>query len=179
MGIPRMTAILDPKLAKGIVDVNKFESEIKKALKEEANEIHKLYKLFYGTWKGSQDHARPGNAIPNMPKRVKVTGSDAYAEVSTRGHEGEYGNKKLAWIEYGTSVRWATLSPDWVSKTGRGRIRSWSGSGRVLAAGKAKTYMSRRGKPGLEARNVSEQIADERKLPFNLAIDEAIERAIR
>ena len=159
-----LTAVVEGK----DLDPQAFAREIRRVLESEANEIDKLYKMFYGTWDGEK---------PVMPKIVKMTGKDAYAEVSTRGHLEEFGNKKLLWIEEGTNVRWAVLSDGWVSKTKPGRVRSGGGRGRVLARGKGKTYFRRRGKPGLTARHVSKVIARFRGPRFQRNVDDAIERA--
>ena len=150
------------------LDPDRFLRFIRNALEEEVEEIDKLYHLFYDPWDGKK---------PSMVKEVIIRGGDAYGEVSTRGRTGEKGNRKLLWLDDGTQVRWAVMSDDWQSKTVPGRIQSRRGGGHVRARGKRATQSARRGKPGLEPRNVSINIAKERKQPFQASVNDAIERA--
>ena len=165
--VVQLTAVLEGE----DLDPDRFLRFIRNALDEEVEEIDKLYHLFYDTWDGDK---------PSMVKEVIIRGGDAYGEVSTRGRTGEKGNLKLLWLDEGTQVRWSMVSiPDWQSKTKVGSIRSGRGGGRIIARGKAKTFHARRGKRGITARNVSENIANERRMPFQLNIDDAIERAAK
>lgn len=165
-----MVTVLTAVVQGDDLDPDVFERLILSALKEEVEEIDKRYHLFYDPWDGEK---------PSMVKEVVVRGGDAYGEVSTRGRTGEKGNLKLLWSDDGTRVRWAVMSSDFQSKTKPGRIRSGRGGGRVVAHGKKATYNARRGKPGLEPRNVSIAIAKERERQFQENVNDAIERAAK
>ena len=166
MPLVQLTAViegddLDPRaLSRGVT----------RALQDEADETDKLYRLVYGTWDEEK---------PNMIKKVSTRGADAYSEVSTRGRTGEKGNRKLLWLDDGTSLRWAIMSRDWQSKTKPGQIRSGRGRGRVVARGKKATRRARRGKPGIKPGNFSDAIARERAPHFLSNVERAINDATR
>ena len=111
MPLVQLTAViegddLDPRaLLRGVT----------RALQDEVQAVDTLYKQFYGPWSGEK---------PSMIKKVSTRGADAYAEVSTRGRTGEEGNRKLLWLDDGTSIRWAVMSNPFRPKTRRGRIQS-------------------------------------------------------
>jgi hypothetical protein len=78
------------------------------------------------------------------------------------------GIKKWTWLDEGTSVRYATMSPDWQSKTRLKWFGSRAGRGRRL-------YVRRdRPRPGIEARGWSEALILTRKNAFEKAIFEAL-----
>lgn len=58
------------------------------------------------------------------------------------------------WLDKGTSVRRAVMSPDWQSKTKPGSLQSGPGRGRVVFISKKINL------PGIEARNFSGKIAE-------------------
>lgn len=65
------------------------------------------------------------------------------------------------YVDQGTSIRWAIMSSDWVSKTDKSRYYSIAGQGEVVARG--KSYMTKHGlgpKQGLEPRNFTRQIME-------------------
>jgi hypothetical protein len=69
------------------------------------------------------------------------------------------GNKKFLWLEEGTKVRYATMTPDFKPKTQRGVLGSTRGRGGKAFVDKRKP------KPGIEAREWTEQIIKEKRLP--------------
>jgi len=73
----------------------------------------------------------------------------------------------------GTAVRYATMSPDWSSKTQPGRLGAGPGRGRVLFVNK------RRPRPGIKARKFDDQIVKKEKKPFERAVEEAIAAGVR
>ena len=73
----------------------------------------------------------------------------------------------------GTAVRYATMSPDWRSKTQPGRLGAGPGRGRVLYVNR------RRPRPGIKARKFDEQIVKKEKKPFERAVEEAIAAGVK
>jgi hypothetical protein len=61
--------------------------------------------------------------------------------------------KPYLFVNFGTKVRYAQLSPDWQSKTKPGQLPSSAGKGRVLYIDKSKP------KPGIKARRFDEIVA--------------------
>ena len=73
----------------------------------------------------------------------------------------------------GTAVRYATMSPDWKSKTQPGRLGAGAGRGRVLFVNK------RRPRPGIKPRKFPEQIVKKEERPFERAVKEAIAAGVK
>lgn len=76
-------------------------------------------------------------------------------------------------VSGGTRVRYATMSPDWRSKTQPGRLAAGAGRGRVLFVSR------RRPRPGIEARNFDDQIVEKEDKPFERAVQEAIDAGVK
>lgn len=103
-----------------------------------ANEVKKDLESITGTWTHKVD----------FRVEVRIFGGDAVARITTR-------DKIFHFINEGTRVRYALMSPDWKSKTAPGRLRSGSGRGRVLYIGKRKPWRKSRKRwprPGIKAR---------------------------
>ena len=63
-------------------------------------------------------------------------------------------DKIFGWLDRGTPVRYAIMSPDFVAKTKPGSLRSEAGRGRVI-------FVSRKHpRPGIQARNFSKRIEE-------------------
>lgn len=83
------------------------------------------------------------------------------------------GSDKWNWLNKGTKVRYATMSPDFSAKTQVGVLDSRGGSGRRLFVNK------NRPKPGIKARKWSEIIASKWKSPFKRMMQDAMNRGAR
>lgn len=88
-------------------------------------------------------------------------------------HEAFIDEPVYFFISGGTAVRYATMSPDWRSKTQPGRLGAGAGRGRVLFVNKRKP------RPGIKARKFDEQIVKKEKKPFERAVEEAIAAGVR
>lgn len=130
-----------------IIDLPKLKRQLLRTLQEEARAAHGLYELFYGTWHGEK---------PTMPEKAKVTDEEAYAECVTQGDN--LGNRKLMWLDDGTAIRYSAVSKDFVPKTAKRQIRSGRGRGTVRP--------SRTPHRGIDAREISDTIAEARKPHF-------------
>lgn len=82
-------------------------------------------------------------------------------------------HKIYFFVSGGTSVRYATMSQDWRSKTQPGRFAAGPGRGRVLFVNK------RRPKPGIKARNFDKQIVKREEKPFERVVQAAIDAGVR
>jgi hypothetical protein len=100
---------------------------------------------FTSTWQGQPEWAETGPAL---------RGNDLIWRRITR-------SKPYIYVELGTRVRYATMTPDFTAKTQPRVIDSGPGSGGVLFVNK------QRPRPGIEARHSNEVIARsaERYLP--------------
>ena len=88
-------------------------------------------------------------------------------------HEAFIAEPIYFFLSGGTAVRYATMSPDWRSKTQPGRLGAGPGRGRVLYVNR------RRPRPGIKARKFDEQIVKKEKKPFERAVEEAIAVGIK
>ena len=93
--------------------------------------------------------------------------------------DGSFGYRKFNWINKGTSIRWAVLSDDWLSKTFPGRLVSTGGQGEVLIAGRAMIEEGFSAEPGLEARNFDKQIREIHLPDFQKDMKTAVARGLR
>lgn len=82
-------------------------------------------------------------------------------------------HKIYFFLSGGTPVRFATMSPDWRSKTQPGRLGAGAGRGRVLFVNR------RRPRPGIEARKFDDQIVKKEDKPFERAVREAIAAGVK
>lgn len=83
-----------------------------------------------------------------------------------------FGRQKWKWLDQGTSVRYATMTPDFKPKTTPGVFWSGSGAGGLL-------YVSKqRPRPGIKARNWSEKLVEEFGPAFEQWMDAAVKTAI-
>lgn len=80
--------------------------------------------------------------------------SDVMIEKSEGKRVVSVDNQIYSYINFGTDVRRALLTPDWVSKTQPGVIGSGAGAGLVVTASRSFQF------PGIQARNFDEAIAE-------------------
>lgn len=81
------------------------------------------------------------------------------------------GAQKWQWLDEGTEIRYATMSPDWVSKTQPDIVGSRPGQGEVL-------YVRRdRPRDGIEARNWTLALQKKWKTPFKRDMEKAMRDA--
>ena len=80
--------------------------------------------------------------------------SDVYVEQKPYERTVYVRDQIYSYINFGTDVRRALLTPDWVSKTQPGVIGSGAGQGLVVAVKRSFNF------PGIKARNFDEAIAE-------------------
>ena len=133
--------------------IDAIRIELEKAVTWEGDAIRKGYEKTTRTWR----HKPTFEVIPEVTNdRVEVlVGTD---------------DKIYKFIDEGTKVRYATMSPDWISKTTPRVIGSGAGRGRVLFVRKDRP------RPGIEAREFSKIIEKQRKKPFQRAMQEAMKK---
>lgn len=107
---------------------------------------------------------------PVFEREIKRTGfGNAFTIVGTVSTDDEvYG-----YLNYGTSVRYATMTKGFASKTKPGRISARAGSGRLAYVSK------RRPRPGIKARNFDVLIAKGTERNIGLALNRAVQKAIK
>lgn len=131
----------------------RVRAEILNALKEEGREIKReLTEDVTGTWR---EHK------PNFSEPVvRYAGGDALVMVAYGQDEA---GDVFRFLDEGTRIRYAKLSPDWVSKTAPGKLKSGQGAGHVMRRGyEAGPH------PGIKARGWTDLI--KQKHAFSMAI---------
>ena len=149
------------------LDVDEIRLEMLNALRKEAGEIRKALDKTTSTWSGAKPKFKD--------QSISLAGGNA--SVATTPTGDEKGVQKWVWLNEGTSIRWALMSPSWSSKTRPGRLHSGPGRGRVIIAGRrAMTARNIKPRPGIEARKWDEALAKQRKRPFGKAMASAIKK---
>lgn len=140
-------------------NIKGMTKDIRKQLEIEAKEHRRLLNQTTRTWKGTR---------PQMISDTVVSPTRIHTSTAPKGSKfGSEGASKWWWLEEGTSIRWALMSSGWRSKTRRGRLRSRSGRGRLLIAGRrAMTKRNIKPRPGIRARNWRAEVNKMRSRKF-------------
>jgi hypothetical protein len=132
------------------------------AIEETIDEADKQFARTYRTF--SEDHK------PKFDKEVKVTESEIYGATLTSG-DGSSDNP-YPFLARGTKVRYARMTPNFISKTQPGVINSRRGRGGFLT-------MTARPLPGIESRRWEEDVARIQGPRLNSRLNKAMGRYVR
>lgn len=145
------------------INTGAYRSGVDDALRLEANSIEALYR-----------NVSDGFSSPaEYKKRFFVLGGHQAVEVSTK-------DVRMVNLDQGTEIRWAVMSSDFTPKTQKRRLSSRGGSGRTLVRG--RSAMQARNiapRPGIEAREFSDEIVEQRKNRFPQRVQDAVDLAAR
>jgi len=163
-----MTTLLLKSIKPQRLKVDAIRLELLNALRSEAAAIKKEYRKTVQSW----------DDPPSFDDAISLAKGDAVALVGPTGSQQQV--NKFLWLDKGTRIRWALMSRNWRSKTRPGQLNSGPGSGRVIIAGR-RAMQSRniQPRPGIEARNWTDIIAQRRRRPFQRAMVKAIQRGAR
>jgi len=147
---------IKPKRLK--IDAIRLEllNELRREGKDQRNELDKTTE----TWKGDK---------PKFQSEIGLGASDA--SVATGPGGPTQGVKKWNWLNEGTRVRHALMSPNWRSKTVPRKVKSRRGRGRLVTVSKKIV------RPGIKAREWSGIVQERRKKPFRRRLLKAMQRA--
>lgn len=131
------------------------------------NDMKKDIKADYAktteTWKGEK---------PKFDAAASLQAPGPTLVVDASGGS-EKGVKKWNWLDKGTKVRYATMSPDWRSKTRVRWIGSSTGRGKMLFVNKRKP------RPGIKARRWTEELTKRWVPRFKRRMEQAMRDAAR
>lgn len=145
------------------MNIAAYKSGVENALRLEGNTIEALYKDV------SDGFSEPAS----YDKKLSKSGTRWEMRVSTR-------DKRMVYLDQGTDIRWAVMSSDFKPKTRKRRLSSGGGSGRTIIRGRgAMQSRNIAPRPGVEAREFSEEIVDQRKDRFPERVQNAIDLAAR
>lgn len=122
--------------------VAKAESDrVRRANRATAEDLGKqALRLFRGT-------TRTWREQPEFTVETEASGDEITVLAGTD-------NPIYGYLDRGTSVRYALMSPDWRSKTTPGSLQAGSGAGRVIVINR------NRPRPGIKARRFSDKIRE-------------------
>lgn len=162
--VTRVKPILPAKM-----QITKIRRELVKGLRDEGKDLQKDFEQTTATWGGEKPDFKPSISLASFSASVTVepTGS-------------KKGVNKWNWLNAGTSKRWALMSRNWKSKTKPGRLRSGSGSGMVVIAGRqAMQARNIRPRKGIKARGWSVKIGRQNTRRFQKRMSLATRRGAK
>lgn len=120
---------------------------------------------FVAPWHGSgvsQKFAPPerksGSDKPSFKAIIEETETNIKLRIVVTG--SSYAKLKYRWVVGGTRKRYASMTPDWESKTSPWNIESGAGNGWVEYVDK------KRPRPGIEAREIDQILKEQLEPPF-------------
>ena len=133
-----VTAIIPKKM-----NIKAIRQELTKELESEGKDLEKDYSKTSSTWNGD---------APKYPPKTTSNNTELSLTVMPDGTQKAI--DKWKWLNFGTSVRYATMSGNWQSKTKPGRLQSGAGRGQVVRISRMHP------RPGIKARKWNTIIFD-------------------
>lgn len=157
------------------LNVNNMAAPIRDACIKAAEDMGKDLEAVTRTWKGDkpriQNEAKfaPGGMGPEAMFHNGFT-SSAWPRV-----DGSLGYSKWLWLDEGTKVRYATMTPGFIPKTRAGQLQSWQGKGKMLFVNKKHP------RPGIKARKFTKALAEKwgRSTMFRARMAAAVNKAAK
>jgi hypothetical protein len=129
-------------------------------LRKQGRAIKKDFERTTRTWDGDK---------PEFLMLISLTNGGPTLVIEPNGP----GSDKWGWLNEGTDVRYATMTPDFQAKTSPRVIDSRRGRGGLLFVNK------NRPRPGIKARQWTQVIARKWKRPFKKAMEGAMIRGVK
>lgn len=147
-----------------------FRAQMKDAAERMAPGIEKDFAKTTRTWKEKPKFSREVKvgvaAGGRLAKQVTGSASGVSVEVSTDSDVYRF-------VDEGTKVRYATMTPDFLAKTRPRWIGSRKGRGGLLFVNK------KRPRPGIKAREFSKEIHKKWQKPFRVEMERAMKQAAK
>lgn len=137
------------------------EKYFTKAVEETINKADDEFKKTYRTWGN-----KPSFKKQIKPSSRKITGSTLTTDKGSK-------TNPYPFVERGTKVRYATMTPNFRAKTTPGVIGSGGGAGGVLYIDK------RRPRPGIEARGFEAKVEEKIEPIFDDNVIKALKQTAR
>jgi hypothetical protein len=165
--MPEFTKAILPKKLR----VQAMATEIINAAVKDAKAMKKDFDKTTKTWQGekpffnSEVFLDPPNApaMGSFPQRIvtRVWSLD----------DGSKGYWKWRWLDEGTKVRYAIMTPKFIPKTRTGQLNSWKGKGGLLIVNKKKPM------PGIKPRKFGKALTKKWKSPHVANLRTAMNKA--
>lgn len=137
-----------------LFDDRQFSRDLQRAVKSRAQAMKRDYEKTVATW----------DDPPVFEQVTQTTSPDISALVGTD-------DRIYGYLDRGTRVRHALMSPDFQPKTRPGELRSYPGQGHVVFISKKLNL------PGIKARGWSKMIGQKHKKPFQRDVQAALKAA--
>jgi hypothetical protein len=150
---------------------NSMDAAIRDAVIKDAKAMGKDFEAVTRTWKGdrpriqSEAKLTPAGTAPATGMHTVFTAS-AWPK-----NDGSRGYWKWVWLDLGTKVRYAVMSPNFVPKTRPGQLNSWAGKGKMLFVSKKHPM------PGIKARKFTKALRVKWEKPFKQHMQAAVAKA--
>lgn len=138
-----------------------FQREFIKAAEHIAPKMHADLKRPTATWNPPVEFEEHIYLGARAAAEAEKTGAGLAIVVSTE-------DKRFLFVDEGTKVRYATMSPDFVAKTKPKSLKAGKGRGGLLFVNKKKP------RPGIKARGFSKMVAKKWNPLFRAAMDAAM-----
>lgn len=142
----------------GSYNTSALFADMERAIERELKQQKTIFEGYTASWSAKK---QPKWKIKAETKVTKIIG-----QIGTR-------SLPFCFVEVGTSVRYATMTEDFIPKSAPGRLRSRAGRGGLLYRSRAKP------RKGIEARDIRVLIAEIRQPEFTRAMFEVIRRNAR
>jgi len=139
-----------------LIPISKIKPAIVKELRKEGAKNRRSLKATTQAW----DEEKP-------TFKTKITATTSEIVVDTQPTGNEHGIDKFGWLNAGTSVRFAAMTPDFSAKTKPGRLASKPGIGGFMR-------LTGRDMGGIAARRWTIIITEKRQKPFGDNIQRVI-----
>jgi hypothetical protein len=146
---------------KGKFDPKVFIDKFTEAMEYIVDEFAESYRQSYKTWQHK----------PYFQSKVYSTSDEIIGMTWTTGQPSK--SNPYPWIERGTKVRYALLSPDWQSQTKPGKLVSSPGRGKVILVSRAHP------RPGIKARNFTSIVKKNALKSFPRRMEGALNSAVK
>jgi len=153
------------------LNINGMFAPIRDTCIKDAKAMGKDLENVTKTWKGNKPRIQTeAKLIPSgtPPYPMFHTGFTASAWPKNDGSKGWL---KWLWLDLGTKVRYATMTPKFAAKTRTGQLNSWKGKGGLLFVNK------KRPRPGIKARKFTKALAKKWTPKFKKDIQAATAKA--
>jgi hypothetical protein len=157
----KMEVVSEGFLSKALLQLKLVQDAMETAVYQEGEEIKKLFEQTTQHWNK--------NKFKGFTKEDKRTKAEI---TSTVGSD----DRIYAFINYGTSERYAVMSGDWSSQTTPRVLGSQPGQGTVIARGRRAVPNPM---PGIQGRHWDEEIVKKRKPVFIKNLEAATFNAVK
>lgn len=155
-------------LPKGVLQPGAVARAVRNKVVDEGRIVERRLASTVATWRNAPKFKATQRVAPSESRAVSVTVSPAGDPEAVQ---------HWIYVNDGTTVRWALMDPKFKPKTAPGQLKAGPGNPPFdpVLRGRKQMFAPR---PGIQARNFTVLVKDERQKPFSNAVREAIRRTL-